>query len=64
MVLWVGFAFGLLAVVEFVLAPQHETSYDSEIIKKEDFDYWRKIIEESYLEVYRRIHDRPNEVEN
>jgi len=39
MVLWVGFAFGLLAVVEFVLAPQHETSYDSEIIKKEDFDY-------------------------
>ena len=50
--------------VEFVLAPQHETPYDSEIIKKEDFDYWRKIIEESYLEVYRRIHDRPNEVEN
>jgi len=28
--------------VEFVLAPQHETSCDSEIIKKEDFDYWRK----------------------
>jgi len=25
--------------VEFVLAPQHETPYDSEIIKKEDFDY-------------------------
>jgi len=31
-----------VAVVEFVLAPQHETSCDSEIIKKEDFDYWRK----------------------
>jgi len=43
--------------VEFVLAPQHETSCDSEITKKEDFDYWRKIIEESNLEVYRRIHE-------
>jgi len=27
-------------------------------------DYWRKIIEESNLEVYRRIHDKPNEAEN
>ena len=50
--------------VEFVLAPQHETSCDSEITTKEDFDYWRKIIEESNLEVYRRIHDKPNEAEN
>ena len=31
----------MLTSVEFVLAPQHETSCDSEI-KKEDFDYWRK----------------------
>jgi len=27
--------------VEFVLAPQHETSYDSETTMKEDFDYLR-----------------------
>jgi len=46
------------------LAPQHETSYDPETTTKEDFDYWRKIIEESNLEVYRRIHDKPNEDEN
>ena len=51
-------------IVEFVLAPQHETSCDSEITTKEDFDYWKKIIEESNLEVYRRIHDKPNEAEN
>jgi len=25
--------------VEFVLAPQHETSYDREATTKEDFDY-------------------------
>jgi len=49
---------------EFVLAPQHETSCDSEITTKEDFDYWRKITEESNLEVYRRVHDKPNEAEN
>jgi len=54
----------LLRYVEFVFAPQHETSCDSEITTKEDFDYWRKIIEESNLEVYRRIHDKPNEAEN
>jgi len=46
------------------LAPQHETSSDPETKTKEDFDYWRKIIEESNLEVYRRIHDKPNEAEN
>jgi len=46
------------------LAPQHETSCDSEITTKEDFDYWRKITEESNLEVYRRVHDKPNEAEN
>ena len=45
-------------------APQHETSGDSEITTKEDFDYWRKIIEESNLDVYRRIHYKPNEAEN
>jgi len=28
--------------VEFVLAPQHETSCDSEITTKEDFAHWRK----------------------
>jgi len=50
--------------VEFVLAPQHETSCDSEILKKEDFVYWRKIIEGRNLEVYQRIHDKPNEAEN
>ena len=49
--------------VEFVLAPQHDTSCDSEITTKEDFDYWRKLIEESNLEVYRRSHDGPNEAE-
>jgi len=46
------------------LAPQHEASYNSEKTTKEDFDYWRKIIEESNLAVYRRIHDNPNEAEN
>jgi len=46
------------------LAPQNETSGDSEITTKEDFAYWRKIIEESNLDVYRRIHDKPNEAEN
>jgi len=40
-----------LARVEFVLAPQHETPCNSEITTKEDFDYWRKITEESNLEV-------------
>jgi len=50
--------------VVFVSAPQHETSCDPETKTKEDFDYWRKIIEESNLEVYRRIHDKPNEAEN
>jgi len=34
------------------------------ITTKEDFDYWRKILEESDLEVYRRIHDKSNEAEN
>jgi len=29
--------------VEFVLAPQHETSCDPETTAKEDFDYWRKL---------------------
>jgi len=28
--------------VEFVLAPQHETSYDPETATKEDFDYLRE----------------------
>jgi len=42
-----------LCFVEFVLAPQHETSFDPETTAKEDFDYWRKIIEESNLEVCR-----------
>jgi len=32
--------------------------------RKEDFDYWRKITEESNLEVYRRIHDKPIEAEH
>jgi len=54
--------------VEFVLAPQHETSCDSEITEDFDYwkktDYWRNIIEESNLEVHRRIHDKPNEAEN
>jgi len=50
--------------VEFVLAPQHETSCDPETTTKKDFDYWRKIIEESNLEVYRRIHGKLNEAEN
>jgi len=39
--------------VEFVFAPQHETSCDSEITTKEDLDYWRNVIEETHLEVYR-----------
>jgi len=30
------------ATVEFVLAPQHETSCDSEITMKEYFDHWKK----------------------
>ena len=34
------------------------------ITTKEVFDYWRKILEESDLEVYRRIHDKSNEAEN
>jgi len=50
--------------VEFVLAPQHETSCNPETTTKEDFEYWRKIIEESNLKVYRRIRDKPNEAEN
>jgi len=50
--------------VEFVFAPQHRISCDSEITTKEDFDYWRKITEESNLEVYRRIHDESNETED
>jgi len=37
----------LFSPVVFVLAPQHETSCDSEITTNEDFDYWRKVIEES-----------------
>jgi len=32
--------------------------------RKKDFDYWRKITEESNLEVYRRIHDEPIEAEH
>jgi len=31
-----------VATVEFVLAPQHETSCDPETTTKEDFDYLRK----------------------
>ena len=50
--------------VEFVLAPQHETSCDPETTAKEDFAYWKRITEESNLEVYRRIHDKSNEVED
>jgi len=50
--------------VEFVLAPQHETSCDPETTTKEDFDYWRKIFEESNLEVSRRIYDKSNEAGN
>jgi len=42
------------------LAPQHVTSCDPETTKKEDFDY----CEESNVEVYRRIHDKPNEAED
>jgi len=37
----------MLKGVEFVLAPQHRTLYDPEITTKEDFDYGRKITEES-----------------
>jgi len=54
----------VIAGVEFVLAPQHEMSCDAEITTKRRLDYWRKITEESNLEVYRRIHDKPNEAEN
>ena len=50
--------------VEFVFAPQHRTSCDSEITTKEDFDYWRKITEESNVDVYRRIYTKPNEAEH
>jgi len=50
--------------VEFVLAPQHQTSSDPETTTKEDFDYWRKITEESNLEVFRRIHDKLNIAED
>jgi len=50
--------------VKFVLDPQHVTSCDPETTTKEDFDYWRKITEESNLEVYRRIHDKSNEAED
>ena len=53
----------MFGCVEFALAPQHETSCDSETTTKEDFDYWRKLNEESNLEVYRRIHDKSNEAE-
>ena len=53
-----------LPCVEFVFAPQHETSCDPETTTKEDFDYRRKITEKSNLELYRRIHDKPNEAEN
>jgi len=42
-----------MACVEFVFAPQHETSCDPGATTKEDFDYWRKINEEINLEVYR-----------
>jgi len=42
-----------ITTVDFVLAPQHETYCDPETTTKEDFDYWRKIIEESNLEVCR-----------
>ena len=52
------------AYVEFVLAPQHETSCDPETTAKEDFAYWKRITEESNLEVYRRIHDKSNEPED
>ena len=53
-----------LPSVEFVLAPQHETSCDPETTTKEDFNYWRKITEESNLEVFRRIHDKSNKAED
>jgi len=33
------------------LAPQHATVCDPEITTKEDFDYWKRITEESNLEV-------------
>jgi len=56
--IWYHLATLMLATVEFVLAPQHETFCDPETTTKEDFDYWRKIIEESNLEVCRRIHDK------
>jgi len=49
--------------VEFVLTPQHRTSYDPEITTKEDFDYGRKITEERDSEVYRRMYAKPNEAE-
>jgi len=32
----------IVSGIEFVLAPQHETSCDSEITTKEDFGHWRK----------------------
>jgi len=35
-------ASGYVIFAEFVLAPQHETSCDSEITTKEDFDHRRK----------------------
>jgi len=53
-----------LGCVEIVSAPHHETSCDPETTTKKDLDYWRKIIGESNLKVYRRIHDKPNEAGN
>ena len=45
---WIEYVFyhsGILSnllFVQFVFAPQHETSCDSEITTKENFDHWRK----------------------
>ena len=50
--------------VEFVLAPQHVTSYDPETTTKEDLYYWRKINWRKQTRKQPRVHDEPNEVGN
>jgi len=48
--------------VEFVLAPQHVLWFWNNNERR--FRPLEKIIEESDLEVYRRIHDKSNEAED
>jgi len=50
--------------IEFVLVPQHVTSCDPETTTKDDLDCWKRITEENKSEVYRRIHDKPNEAKD